>query len=228
METSKRFLAMLLALAMALALALPAFAEGETPPAVMEAQEEMTAQEAENQGVNWDNFWITKQPQSQRIRIWEEYTVSVEVYAPPGVEVEYRWWGYPGGLGSYISHFKGATEPVYTSTYLADKNFFELIIVLLFGDIGGTAYCEIIGYEKDEDGNVISQKRLASDFARITLKGVDNVLVTLLQLLTVYPVVSIALGLYAGIFTFLGLGLILMPYYTVGFYMMLIGVRFFT
>ncbi|MCL2495562.1 MAG: hypothetical protein FWE98_07935 [Oscillospiraceae bacterium] len=72
----KKPLALLLALALAFALALPA----------------VFAEEGETQSqVNWDDFYIVTQPQNQTVKYGENFTLTVEVNVPDGVEVEYFW-----------------------------------------------------------------------------------------------------------------------------------------
>ena len=70
MKHTKRTLAVLLTFALALSFALPTMA-----------------------AVNWDEFRITKQPQSLTIKHGESFTLSVEVAVPVGVdEIKYQWY----------------------------------------------------------------------------------------------------------------------------------------
>jgi len=105
--------------------------------------------------VNWDDFRITKQPQDLTIKHGDSFTLSVEVNIPDGVEVEYRWQ-----RGS--SYIEGATAP---ELHLRTDDSFYPEFSRLGGDLADYV-CDIIGYEKDAVGNVISSRSLRSDRVR--------------------------------------------------------------
>jgi len=159
----KKLLALLLALALGLGLALPAFAEEEPPPAV-----------------NWDDFYITAQPKSQRIAYKADFTLNVGVNIPEGVEVSYRWkcwtrisnvdtktpinlWGSHGvptaneatlRLSSDLHGYPGSSVPWPPAT-----------------PVDSAYVCEIVGTERDADGNEISSKTLRSNVAEVRMDG---------------------------------------------------------
>jgi hypothetical protein len=134
MKFTKRILAALLTLALALTLTLPAAA-----------------------AVNWDDFRITTQPQSQTIIHGDSFTLSVEVEAPAGVEVEYQWYLRTRGGGS--KPIEGATA----KDFYCSSTYIEYPYVNNYDEY----YCEISGYEKDTDGTVLSSKVLTSGRARV-------------------------------------------------------------
>jgi len=137
MKHTKRMLAALLTLALVFAIALPSFANQSS--------------------VNWNEFRITKQPESrQNIKFGESFTLSVEVNVPEGVEVEYQWQ-------RLFTNIEGAIE----SELHLDSSHPDY----LFRSINGTAEaiyrCIIRAYEKDDDGNTISSKKLQTNDARV-------------------------------------------------------------
>jgi len=73
MKKAKRILSTLLALALALTLAFSL-----TLPA--------------SAAVNWNDFYITKQPQGLTIKHGDSFTLSVEVNVPADAEIKYQWY----------------------------------------------------------------------------------------------------------------------------------------
>ena len=106
--------------------------------------------------VDWDEFRITKQPQDLTIKNGDSFTLSVEVNIPDGVEVEYRWQ-------RDSSYIEGATAP---ELHLRTGDSFYPEFSRLGGDLADYV-CDIIGYEKDAVGNVISSRSLRSDRVRV-------------------------------------------------------------
>jgi len=140
MKQAKKCLALALTLTLALTLALPAAA-----------------------AVNWEDFRITRQPQSMTIIHGESFTLSMEVNVPDGVEVEYQWRRSPvGGSEDSSTRIYGATEPDLQLSsnddhYPFRNNYYDY-------------YCEITAHGKDADGNELSSQTLTSGRARVTVE----------------------------------------------------------
>ncbi len=141
MKRAKKLLALLLTLVLAFALAAPAFAEEPEPT------------------VNWDAFYIVEQPKArQLLKEGETVTLSVKVNIPEGVTVEYKWY-----QDDYLAVPPKAIEGATGST-----------LQLSFDDSDSTwknypgcgFCCVITGYEKEGE-QIISQKELQSDTARV-------------------------------------------------------------
>ena len=145
MKHTKRLLAALLALALALTLALPAMAAAGPQSAV-----------------NWDEFYIITQPQSQTIAHGESFTLSVEVNVPEGVTwVEYQWRRSGG-------HIADATEavlmlsPGYPGYPRANRPYHSAT---------GHYFVVITAVAEDEDGNVIDSRTLHSEVTAVTIQA---------------------------------------------------------
>ena len=143
MKHTKHLLAIFLAFALALALVLPALA------------------------VDWDDFLIVTQPQSRTIDEGERFTLSVEVNIPNDVVAEYHWY-VVDSLGN-IAAAPGdgptlSAAPGY-SHYVVDPGV-NAVKTGMFK----TYYCEIWCYELDDEDEVISERTLTSDTARVTVE----------------------------------------------------------
>jgi len=161
MKITKRVLAILLALALGVGLLVPALAAVEPPSSV-----------------DWDEFYITVQPQSQTIPYKADVILSIEVNVPEGVEVSYQWGcilgsfndGDPPWPGFPISRLPDETEAIlHLST--DDPNYPRPSELYPTKSSSGWYICAILGNELDEDGNVISSKTLLSDWAGIIVEG---------------------------------------------------------
>jgi len=151
MNHAKRMLALLLTLALVFTLALPSFASEE-------ASEEPSKPQSI---VNWNEFRITKQPESPTITHGESFTLNVEVNAPEGVEVEYQWYSV---ANSDVKKIEGAITP----TLHLNPNDNHYPENKTSGGHSTIYRCKLIGYEKDEDGNVVSSSgRFTSADVRI-------------------------------------------------------------
>ena len=141
----------------------------------------------------------------------------------------YQWWQSSWGQGIII---EGATESVYV-TWLPNEDFFQALLNVLvnfifgsaaeyvFGPISFIVYCTITGYEKDEHGNIISQKTLTSDWVR---SDKESIWAVLFQAFFIYPVLAICIPLVIGFFTF-GLYWLFIPYAAPMFYFLLLFTR---
>jgi len=138
MKQTKKLFALLLTLALALSLALPTMA-----------------------AVNWDDFRITKQPQSMTIIHGDSFTLSVEVSLPAEVvDVEYQW---------YRRFMSGGSTPIAGATAAElhrGSNDSDYPFKMNYNEY----YCEITAYEKDAGGKELSSKKLTSGSARVTAK----------------------------------------------------------
>ena len=130
-----------------------------------------TASAAEST-VDWDEFYIITQPQSQTVAYNKSATLRVEVNVPDGVEVEYRWYR---GIRTRI----GGDEPVLVENFL-DRDAKDWVAQVsnldykLSTALTGRSHeysCVIFGYEKDADGNVISTVRLESQTVTVTMNS---------------------------------------------------------
>ena len=154
--------------------------------------------------VNWNEFRITRQPQNQTIRYGDSFTLSVEVNVPEGVVVSFQWQLADGGV-----------LPVETA------NSAEL--QLSPGDPGypaqnfsGTFRCVITAYEKDDDGNVISDKTLTSETVRVmvTTEGeIERSFWERVYSVTIWPFVYATMFTLYGIMLSMGLLIPLAPFY---------------
>ena len=180
----KKLLALLLALALGLGLALPAFAETEPPPAV-----------------NWDDFYITAQPQSQRIAKGADFSLSVGVNIPEGVEVSYRW-KYWERIKYVDNRPLDLTVPTSQEATVYLSPHYNINRPL--AEPTDRAYvCEIVGIERDAAGNEIASKTLRSDVAEVRMDGSKN-LGDLLYYIFVDPIIdAYYIGHIAGPFAIL-------------------------
>jgi len=143
MKHAKHLLAMFLVFALALALALPALA------------------------IEWDDFRIVTQPQSQTVDEGERFTLSVAANIPDGAVAEYHWYVVDSlgntttawGDGPTLSAAPGWSHYVVDPGVNAVKN-----------GMSKTYYCEIRCYELDDEDEVISERMLTSDTAKVTVE----------------------------------------------------------
>ena len=104
--------------------------------------------------VNWNEFRITRQPQNLTITHGENIILNVEVNVPEGVVVAYQWRvnGVPIENATSAVLQLGPDSPRYPNYAGAIADF----------------RVRITGYEKDNDGNIISSRTLESNFAIVT------------------------------------------------------------
>ena len=140
----KKAISVLLAMILALGLGTLAMAE--------QAEETPAAQSS----VNWDDFYIVKQPENMTVNYGEDLVFSVEVNVPAGVEVTYQWYE------SWYGLVYDATDSVYS--FWDFDSFYGFNIPMHPLNMQGKReyYCVIAGAEKDESGNVISSRSLES------------------------------------------------------------------
>ena len=150
MNFTKRMLAVFLAFALELTFTWPALAEEETP-----------AEEPSASTVNWDNFYITAQPQDLTITHGESFTLSAAVNVPAGVEVEYQW-------------YRRSSDPIEGATaselHLGPDDPHYPLNDSILGGLSADYQIQISAFEKDAANNVIPEKRLKSDWVRVETK----------------------------------------------------------
>ena len=108
--------------------------------------------------VNWNEFRIISHPQDITIRHGESFTLSVEVNVPEGVEVEFQWYR------SSSTPIEGATS---SELHLSPSDQFYPEVSALGGSTA-TYMIRITAHEKDDDGNIISSRTLASRHVTVT------------------------------------------------------------
>ena len=144
-KLTKRLLPLLLALALALGTAQPTAAERAPAPSV-----------------NWDDFYITVQPEGRAGPYGTVFTLRVEAHAPQGVRVEYEWRG---------PYLPAAGEEAVFVCAPGDRFYPGSMPVTLIQSVSENFYCYVWGYEEDENGNLLSSWVLESDTVTITCRA---------------------------------------------------------
>ena len=141
MKHTKRLLALLLALVLALSLALPAMA--------------VSPQSA----INWDDFYIIRQPQSQTIRYGDSFTLSVEVNVPAGAEVRFQWRRAEGG-GRFIEN--ATSSELHISP--GDPHYPEGSSL---GGVETRFEVWITAYVRNDNNDIVLERRISSNSVRV-------------------------------------------------------------
>ena len=158
MKQSKKLLALLMALVLAFSLALPALAEEAAEiTAEVNAAGEVSAAE-----VDWDDFYIISQPPKEiTLTRGSDFTLSVEVNVPAGVEVRYRWKWVAGD--STISTEKELHRAP------GDDYYPNAAPARPYAKYCAEYRCEITAVEKDSDGKVVKTAVLKTEIITVTI-----------------------------------------------------------
>jgi len=132
--------------------------------------------------VNWDDFYIVTPLKSMNVPVGESFTLRVDVNIPEGVEVEYKWLQ----ALDYIPIEGAGNSPTFQYTL---KNRDDYISVR----------CIVIGYEKSEDGTVLSQKELNAGYSTVYAEeSAARVLFNKIVLALLAPFEWLFVGMIAG------------------------------
>ena len=197
MKQTKKWFALLMALVLAFSLALPALAEAV--PAEVDTAAEVTAADVDWDAVNWDDFYIITQPPKEvTVPYGGDFSLSVEVNIPAGLEVRYLWaWTYSD---SSSSAQWGPEEPAFSCSPGDD----HYPAAHTYKEWNREWRCLIIPVEKDSDGKVVQsnyEKALRTDITAVTLqpKRKETVLDTFLERFIFRPFM-VSLGIIIGSF----------------------------
>jgi len=182
MKHAKKLFTLLLAFLLVLAFGLPAMA--------------IQTQSA----VDWDEFYIVKQPQGRNIRKGESFTLSFEVNVPDGVEVEYKWFGIADGFFELTT-----SDPILVCS--PGDAHYPILNTIILPDATGSAHyhCWIYCYEKD-GGKIVSQQQILTNEVTVDMKGtIGDLMYSFLNapiLAAIGPFAAVMPALFTGIITY--------------------------
>ena len=137
---------------------------------------------------DWENFRIDTQPQSQDLKSDSNFTLSVGVNIPAGIEVEYQWCHnrVPIANAAASSFSCSPGDPCYPKTGVRANR------------ARAAYHCRVTGIERNAQGVIVATKTLESDAATVTTPGSGNIL-DILYALIVFPWVG-GFSMSAGLF----------------------------